>query len=238
MAKKQTKMVGIIGGMGPHASNRFMEIFYNYKSQAIESNYPRLILDSNTQIPSRIKAIFGKSKSPALAMINSAKKLQQYGCHAIAIPCNTAHAWHEEIKKKVNIPVFNIIDCVCNEIKTKFLKKNINVYVFGTQATQKLGLYENKLIQNKNLNIKIVKKSIQTKIDKIIYLVKKNNLQKKYINDFKKIISLLKLKNKNNLIILGCTELSYFKDINLKNCTLIDSSFVLAKNTYLFCEKK
>lgn len=99
MANKQTKMVGIIGGMGPHASNRFMEIFYNYKSQAIESNYPRLILDSNTQIPSRVKAIFGKSKSPALAMINSAKKLQQYGCHAIAIPCNTAHAWHEEIKK-------------------------------------------------------------------------------------------------------------------------------------------
>ena len=112
MAKKQSKMVGIIGGMGPHASNRFMEIFYNYKNQAIESNYPRLILDSNTQIPSRVKAIFTKSKSPASAMIDSAKKLQQFGCDAIAIPCNTAHAWHADIEKKIQIPVFNIIDCV------------------------------------------------------------------------------------------------------------------------------
>jgi len=48
----------------------------------------------------------------------------------------------------------------------------------------------------------------------------------------------MKLQNKNNVIILGCTELSYFKDISLSNCTLIDSSFVLAKKTYHFCEKK
>ena len=238
MAKKQSKMVGIIGGMGPHASNRFMEIFYNYKNQAIESNYPRLILDSNTQIPSRVKAIFAKSKSPASAMIDSAKKLQQFGCDAIAIPCNTAHAWHADIEKKIQIPVFNIIDCVYDEIKAKLPNKLINVYIFGTQATQKLRLYESKLNKNKNLNIHIVNKNIQSKIDKIIYLIKKNNLQKQYISKFKKIISLLKLKNKNNVVILGCTELSYFKDMSLSNCTLIDSSFVLAKKTYHFCEKK
>jgi len=99
-------------------------------------------------------------------------------------------------------------------------------------------LYESKLNKNKNLNIHIVNKNIQSKINKIIFLIKKNNLQKQYISKFKKIISLLKLKNKNNVVILGCTELSYFKDISLSNCALIDSSFVLAKKTYHFCEKK
>ena len=33
----ENKIIGVIGGMGPHASNRFLELFYGYKIQLYKS---------------------------------------------------------------------------------------------------------------------------------------------------------------------------------------------------------
>ena len=49
----KNKIIGVLGGMGPHASNRFMELLYGYKKFKHDKLYPRVILDSNTKIPSR-----------------------------------------------------------------------------------------------------------------------------------------------------------------------------------------
>ena len=119
----EKKIVGVIGGMGPHASNRFMELFYNFKKYNKDNLYPRVIMDSNTKIPSRTRAIMFKEKSPLRGMIDSANKLYEFGVNAIALPCNTAHVWIESLQKRIKIPVFNIIDIIRDEIEKNYLKK-------------------------------------------------------------------------------------------------------------------
>ncbi len=234
----KNKIIGVLGGMGPHASNRFMELLYGYKKFKHDKLYPRVILDSNTKIPSRTRSIIFREESPIKGMIQTANQLQEYGANAIAVPCNTAHIWINELQKKVKIPVFDLTQLVSKEILKQSSNKSINVYIFGTTLTTTKKLYINKLSKIKNINLVKVSKNVQKKIDNLIYLIKKNNFQKRYNTNFKFILKYLKFKNQKNIIILACTELSYFKDIKFKNVKLIDSNTILAKIAFDYYENK
>jgi aspartate racemase len=212
-----------------------IELFKKFNQDNL---YPRVILDSNTTIPSRTRAVIYKEKSPLNGMIESANKLYEYGVNAIALPCNTAHVWINKLQKKIKIPIFNIIDLVREEIEKNYLKKKNNIYIFGTKLTTKKRLYIKKLEKFKNLNLIKIKKNNQKEIEKLIYLIKKNNYQKIYSKYFYKIIRNLQFNGDSNLIILACTELSYFKNCKFKNLKIIDSNSLLAEASFKYCKNK
>ena len=145
----KNKIVGVLGGMGPHASNKFMDLIYSHKKLKKDHLYPRIILDSNTKIPSRSRALIYNEKSPLNEMIKSANKLYKFGVNAIAIPCNTAHIWIDKLQKKIKIPIFNITEVVSKKILYEQSEKLNDVYVFGTKF-----VISKKLYQKKNLPIK------------------------------------------------------------------------------------
>ncbi len=234
----KNKIIGVLGGMGPHASNRFMELLYSCKNYKEDKLYPRVILDSNTKIPSRTRSIIFKEKSPIKGMIQTANQLKEYGANAIALPCNTAHIWINQLQKNVKIPIFDLTNLVSKEVISQCSNEQINVYIFGTTLTTKKKLYIKKLSKIKKINLIKISKNIQNKIENLIYLIKKNNFKNKYKSDFKIILKSLKFKKQKNLIILACTELSYFKDIKFKNIKLIDSNTVLAKTAFDYYENK
>lgn len=234
----ENKIIGVLGGMGPYASNRFMELLYGCKKFEKDKLYPRVILDSNTKIPSRTRSIIYNEESPIKGMIETANKLQEYGANAIALPCNTAHIWINDLQKNVKIPIFDLTELVSKEVNALYGNKKINVYIFGTSLTTKKKIYITKLSKFNNVRLIKISKKVQNKIENLIYLIKKNNFQNNYKLDFKNIIKFLKLKTQNNLIILACTELSYFKDLKFKNLKLLDSNLVLAKKTFDYYENK
>ena len=234
----KNKIIGVIGGMGPHASNRFMELVYTYKKLKKDYLYPRIVLDSNTKIPSRTRAIIYNEKSPLNGMIESANKLYEYGANAIALPCNTAHIWIQSLQKKIKIPVFDMTDIVSKKVNEKYKLKKVNIYIFGTPLTIKEKIYNKKLSKFKNIKIITINNKIQKKIEELIYLIKENNFQNNYKKKFQTILKNLKFKKENNLIILACTELSYFKSIKHKSIRIMDTSSILAQTVFDYSENK
>jgi aspartate racemase len=234
----ESKIVGVIGGMGPHASNRFMELIYTYKKLKKDHLYPRIILDSNTKIPSRTRAIIYNEKSPLNGMIESANKLYEFGVNAIALPCNTAHIWIQSLQKKTKIPIFDITDIVSKKINEKYKLKKVNIYIFGTALTTKKRIYIRKLSNFKNIKIITINNTNQKRIEKLIYLIKENNFQNNYKKKFQLILKNLKFKKEENLIILACTELSYFKSIKYKNIRIMDTNSILAQTVFDYSENK
>jgi aspartate racemase len=49
------------------------------------------------QIPDRPPAILGKGESPLPHMLEGIHTLKRAGAQAIAIACNTAHYWYDEL---------------------------------------------------------------------------------------------------------------------------------------------
>ena len=42
------------------------------------------------------------------ALLEGCKMLQKNKCKFIVMPCNTAHYWHEDIQKKIKIPLLSM----------------------------------------------------------------------------------------------------------------------------------
>jgi len=92
------KPVGILGGMGPGATVDFMARVIALTEASDDADHVPLIVDQNPAVPSRIAHLIertGPDPTPVLEAM--ARRLVAQGCVALAMPCNTAHAYKAAI---------------------------------------------------------------------------------------------------------------------------------------------
>ena len=195
-------MIGILGGMGTQAGLDFCNKLAVINRGKIDQNYPLFMLYNKSNIPNRPQNL-KKYQNVLNSLVNGCKLLERNKCKFIVMPCNTAHYWYDDLKKKIKIPILSMPKEVFIHTK-KLCKKKSKIGLLGTEATLKTGIYgkyftkdynlvtPDKILQKKNVNkaIKLVKMGKVKKAEKILrpavnYLVKK----------------------KCKKIILGCTEL-------------------------------
>ena len=212
-------MIGILGGMGTQAGLDFcnkLAILYRGK---IDQEYPLFILYNKSNIPGRPESIgvqtgnFSNQKNNKKSkhkyslvlksLMNGCLILKKSKCKFIVIPCNTAHYWFDDLKKKIDLPMINMPKEVFKHTKKK-CRKNSTIGLLATEGTLKTGVYNKFFDQHFNLiypNNKIQKNSV----NKAIKLVKMGNV-KSASKIIKPAINYL-IKKKCKKIILGCTEL-------------------------------
>ena len=136
-------------------------------------------------------------------LIKGCKLLSKNKCKFIVMPCNTAHYWHQDIQKKIKIPLLSMPREVFNYTK-KTCKKNTKIGILCTEATLKTKVYHQYfdkkydfISPTKNLQTRSVNKSIKyVKIGKV----------KEAEKALRPAVNQL-IKKKCKKIILGCTEL-------------------------------
>jgi aspartate racemase len=109
-----------------------------------EREHLRILVDSRPQIPDRPAALFGTGPSPVPMLRESARLLEGWGAELIAIPCNTAHGFLQEVQDAVQIEVLDMIGVVGREIAAS-LPEGAPVGLLSTTAAQKLRIFHDKL---------------------------------------------------------------------------------------------
>lgn len=96
------KSLGIIGGMGPQATQVFYQwILDRTVADCDQDHVPTFIL-SDTAMPDRTQAILsGNTAAVYDRLLNDAKILESNGCAYIAIPCNTSHYFVDDLQKEL-----------------------------------------------------------------------------------------------------------------------------------------
>ena len=195
-------MIGILGGMGTQAGLDFCNKLAVLNRGKIDQKYPLFILYNKSNIPKRpenLKKYYNVLKS----LIAGCKLLQKNKCKFIVMPCNTAHYWHDDLQKKIKIPIISMPKEVYLYTK-KTCKKNSKIGILCTEATLKTKIY-NKYF-DKNFKLVSPIKSLQTKsVNKAIKFVKLGKVREAE-KAIKPAVNHL-IKNKCKKIILGCTEL-------------------------------
>ena len=223
-------MIGILGGMGTQAGLDFCSKLAKLNRGKADQNYPLFLLYNKANIPDR-KQNLKRYKNVLSSLVKGCKFLQKNKCKFISIPCNTAHHWYKDLRKKIKIPILNMPEIVYLNIKNK-CKKNTKIGLLATDATIKVGVYSqyfnkrfNLISPPKNLQIKSVNKSI-----KLIKMGKTKEAEKA----IKLAVNYL-IKMKCKKIILGCTELPIaifayksFKKAKLSK-TFLDPNLILAE---------
>ncbi len=105
-------VIGILGGMGPHAHIEFESLLLDRAAKTLgrpprDQDYPSWVVSSVPGIPDRTRALLEGAESPVDAMVESAKRLE--GAAFAVIPCNTAHAFLDEVRRRTTLPFLDMI---------------------------------------------------------------------------------------------------------------------------------
>lgn len=111
--------LGVLGGMGPAATADFLIKLARRTPAERDQDHLRTVVYSDPTTPDRSDAILGQGDSPLAAMRTGVKFLEDSGVDLIAIPCNTAHYWYEEIVASTTIPVVHMVEAVNTQIATQ-----------------------------------------------------------------------------------------------------------------------
>lgn len=232
MKPENSKLLGILGGLGPMATAYFYELLIAHTEAKCDQDHIDVVISGRATTPDRTEYILnGNGEDPFLYMVSDAKKLVDYGADVIAIPCNTAHYFYARLSENITVPIINIIYETVKTVSGLGCKK---VGLFATEGTVKTKTYEMQL-DKAGIDLLIPTDDEQRIISDVIYGSVKQG-KKPDMEKFYSVAQSMKKKGCEK-IILGCTELSVLKkDVGLDEY-FIDSMEVLAKSTILFCGK-
>ena len=140
-------MLGIIGGMGPMASAVFYDMISSKTDASCDQENLDLILLSHAGMPDRTRAILSKDEAQIeevrSKLLADAIFLQNAGCTAIAVTCNTAHYFVNMIEDELDIPFIHLIRETAEAVASEFGAKK--VAVLATDGTIETRLYQDEL---------------------------------------------------------------------------------------------
>lgn len=139
------RTVGILGGMGPEATVLLMQKVIAAVEAADDADHIPLIVDQNSQVPSRIaRLIEGTGADPAPVLASMARRLEAAGAAALAMPCNTAHHYAGDICAAVTIP---LLDMVAASARVALAVAGLGgkVGLLASPAVGKVGLFDRAL---------------------------------------------------------------------------------------------
>lgn len=102
--------VGILGGMGPQATVLLMQKVIDAVPARDDADHVPLIVHQNAAVPSRIAALIeGTGPSPLPVLQAMARDLAAAGATALAMPCNTAHAYADGLRAATDLPLLDML---------------------------------------------------------------------------------------------------------------------------------
>ena len=229
------KVLGIIGGMGPLASQLFYRMIIEKTDAHCDQEHLNLILLNHATMPDRTTAIkSGDVEELYLKLFHDAKFLEAGGADYIAIPCNTSHTLVERLQKNLKIPIINMIEESIMSIYCRY-GENFKLGILATDGTIATKLYQEECKKRGIIPV-IPTPKTQEKVMRIIYdgIKDGNPIDMEDFYDIDKEMKEAGCK----AVIMACTELSCFKEMNNLSDYYVDAMEVLAERSIVLCGKK
>jgi aspartate racemase len=134
-------MLGVIGGMGPLATADFFRKLIDATPARDDGEHIPVLIHSVPQIPSRPAAILSGGPSPLPALLAARNRLLAAGATMLAMPCNTAHHWYDELAAGCDVPFLHIVDAVADLLPEGARELGI----VATRATLRARVFEERL---------------------------------------------------------------------------------------------
>ncbi len=227
--------LGVVGGVGPAATVDFMAKVISNTHAARDQDHIRMVVDHNPQIPDRTANLLHHDADPTVALFASCKRLEADGAHAIAIPCNTAHAYVEHMQPHLQVPIINMLDeTMCHVREHHGLAKTVGL--LATAGTVASRVYH-AAAERESIRLIAPTPEFQDKVTSAIYGrhgIKAGFTRGRCREELLSAVAHL-AELGAEVLILGCTELPLVLqptdrfDIKGRLVALVDPTTVLAR---------
>ncbi len=227
----ERKILGILGGMGPEATQVFYKKIIDSTQADQDSDHLDIFIYSHASMPDRTECILcGKEDYLWDIITNDINKLKAMGCEYLAIPCNTCHYFADKLNALMDGRFINMIEETARYVHELGLTK---VGVMATDGTVQGDLYKKALAA---YGIQTVYPSPQRQKDVMALIydeIKRGEKGDKH--RFLQVVQELKEAGCQS-VILACTELSVFNiNYGLNSHYYVDALDVLTRACILRC---
>lgn len=229
--------LGIVGGVGPAATVDFMDKVVRNTPASRDQDHIKMVVEQNPQIPDRTAHLLHQEADPTVSLYATCKRLESEGASAIAIPCNTAHAFVQHIQPYLAIPIVNMLTETIASIRAQYGTVR-PVGLLATSGTIASRVYHD-AAQAAGITLMTPTEAFQEHVMSAIYGehgVKAGHVDGACRDSLRAAIEHLALSGAK-VIILGCTELplvyaetNAFGLANGKSVVLVDPTAVLARH--------
>lgn len=226
--KTTSKIVGVLGGMGPYATLTFFKSLLILTPAAKDWEHLRIIIDDNPHIPSRTRHLLYNEASPITGMLESCLKLEQYPVDIIVLPCNSAAVFIPEIQPHLRIPILNICEIAANALAQNYPTAR-RVAVLGGAVTYKRQSYK-LYLERYGIALLDHGEEIQRQSEQLIEDIKLDPTPVVHTRKMESIVTSLYKNCQVDAVILACTEFGCLLKLEAP-VPLIDSSLELARYT-------
>lgn len=138
-----SKLIGILAGMGPKSTAPFVDLVIRecelQYGATLDTEFPPLLIYS-LPCPLYLDRPVDHEAVKA-TVLGGLRKLEANGVDFIAMPCNTAHLYHEELAAGVDVPLLNIVE----EAARALPENTRRLGLLATRLTAESGLYHRRL---------------------------------------------------------------------------------------------
>jgi aspartate racemase len=222
-----TPILGVLGGLGPLATVDFLAKLVELTPAACDQEHIPWAVVSLPQTPDRTRAILHGGESPLPYLESAVRRLNGQGVAAIAILCNTAHHWYDELQQHSRAPILHIADAAIAALAA--CAPGTEVGILATRGTISSGFYQRKLSAAGFTPLVMCDVDEQDDLDECIRLVKAHQVPKA-AQHLKRALE-ASVRVGCRAAIMACTEIpvAYSKLNDHENLQVIDANLELAR---------
>lgn len=222
------RLEGTLGvvGVAPWATLEFCRQFLDLFPASKDWEYPRIIFDLNSKIPSRGRFLELGETNPSPFIAATIQEMVVAGATVAVVPCNTAHILYDSWALNSEIPVINIVEATIRKAMHQGVDRAI---VLSSKLTASSRIYHQGL-ERFHIEPVEVSPEIQQIVDETIGLVKLGQAYSPQVKSTVMEISEYIMSRNVSGVILGCTELGLLVDaFGIDDITVTDSLLALAE---------
>ena len=216
-----TKILGVIGGMGPAATVAFLARVQALTPAQGDADHIRVLMDLNPQVPDRNT----RPGEAEVVLGQMAARLAAAGAQVMAMPCNTAHAQAAGIRAVCEVEGLSFIDMIAATADAAVVSGVQRIGVLATPGGERL--YQAAL-EARGVEVVLLDGADREAFMALVYGVKRGDVGEAARAGMLRLAGVLADAGAQALIA-GCTEVPLLLRAEDAPVALTDSAEVLAR---------
>ena len=221
-----SKIIGVLGGMGPDATVDFMSKVIALTPADKDQDHIHMLVDHNPCVPNRQAAILADGEDPGPELAAMAARLEAAGADYLVIPCNTAYVFKDAVVSAASVPLISIIDVTVADAVARGAQA---IGVLATDGCLAAGVYQDAM---KTAGVAAVLPTADEieHFMTLCYRIKAGYQGERVAREMAQLAEAL-IARGADAIVAGCTEIPLVLKQSALNVPLISSTDVLAAAT-------
>ncbi len=222
-----SRVVGVLGGMGPAATVDFYAKLVRSTPAARDQEHLRVVIWADPTVPSRQEALLAGGADPSPWLETGIRHLLRCGAEILVVPCNTIHAYLPAVLAGKDVEFISIIDATVEAVRET--DPTGTVGLLATDGALASGLYQQAFVEA-GMEVVVPSRSSQTALMDVVTAVKSGDTG---TTQQQKLSGLLVELTEDgaSIVVAGCTEASALLATMDADTRVVDPSQVLVDAT-------